>query len=95
MPKLENHKKKDKKYYNLHKEAIIKKRKQYASKNKAKVKAALMVNYEIRKGRIKRPSECSNCNKPCKPDAHHDDYNKPLEVSWLCRRCHLIHHHGI
>jgi len=66
-----------------------------ASKNKAKVKAALMVNYEIRKGRIKRPSECSNCNKPCKPDAHHDDYNKPLEVSWLCRRCHLIHHHGI
>lgn len=24
--------------------------------------------------------------------AHHDDYSKPLEVRWLCRRHHELHH---
>jgi hypothetical protein len=43
----------------------------------------------IRAGQLQRPDSCSRCEKPCKPDSHHTDYSAPLEVEWLCRRCHL------
>jgi predicted DNA-binding protein YlxM (UPF0122 family) len=50
----------------------------------------------IARGRVKRPEACEMCgNKPPKKkngasqvEAHHPDYNKPLEVMWLCQRCH-------
>lgn len=43
----------------------------------------------IRKGRLVRPEACSICFAPCKPDAHHEDYSKPLDVIWVCRPCHV------
>jgi len=30
------------------------------------------------------------CGK--KGEAHHEDYNKPLEVEWMCRQHHMEHH---
>jgi len=33
-------------------------------------------------------STCGLCGRPVNTIAHHPDYNKPLEVIWLCRRCH-------
>lgn len=41
---------------------------------------------------IKQP--CEKCGK-VKVDAHHDDYSKPLDVRWLCRKHHLEHHRTI
>ena len=39
---------------------------------------------------IKQP--CEVCNTNVNIEAHHDDYSKPLEVRWLCRKHHCEHH---
>jgi ribosomal protein S27AE len=42
----------------------------------------------VRSGRITRPDVCSQCSRGGRIEAHHDDYSQPLEVRWLCSRCH-------
>jgi hypothetical protein len=42
----------------------------------------------LRAGRLIRPASCDYCGVACKPDAHHADHRKRLEVTWLCKRCH-------
>jgi hypothetical protein len=44
----------------------------------------------IRAGILLR-KPCEVCGKE-KVDAHHDDYMKPLDVRWLCRKHHNEHH---
>jgi len=58
------------------------------------------VEIALREGTLVRPDRCEKCRK--KPSnlrngktaiqAHHDDYNKPLVVRWLCKRCHFEWH---
>jgi hypothetical protein len=36
------------------------------------------------------PRGCEVCGK--KAEAHHDDYSRPMDVRWLCRRHHSQHH---
>jgi len=56
--------------------------------NPQKFIARSTINYALRSGRITRPKFCQNCSDPCAPQAHHDDYSKPLAVRWLCGSCH-------
>jgi hypothetical protein len=56
-----------------------------------KQRARCVLGNEIRQGRIIPPSSCENCGA-AKPEAHHEDYSKPLDVKWLCRPCHGIEH---
>jgi len=47
-----------------------------------------IIREAIRLGKITRPFACEICFSICKPEAHHEDYRKPLEVDWLCTKCH-------
>jgi len=46
------------------------------------------VRRAINRGEIIRPDKCQDCGLPGKIEAHHADYFKPLEVEFLCLRCH-------
>ena len=47
----------------------------------------------IAKGALTRPSACAACGAVDKKiHAHHPDYNKPLDVMWLCTTCHSNWH---
>jgi len=48
----------------------------------------------IRSGRLVRPAECPGCGEAKPVHAHHEDYQRPLDVTWLCPRCHR-HHHAV
>lgn len=43
-------------------------------------------NRAILRGDIER-QPCEKCNVP-NAEGHHDDYNKPLDVNWLCMEHH-------
>jgi len=43
---------------------------------------------------LEKPEVCEECGGP-NPQAHHPDYDKPFEVHWLCRACHLKLHNNV
>ena len=57
---------------------------------KLKIEAQQKFYVERRAGRIKR-QPCVKCGKK-KTHGHHEDYNQPLEVIWLCHKHHCERH---
>ena len=47
----------------------------------------MAVSWAIKSGKLVR-QPCEDCGK-IPSEAHHTDYSKPLDVRWLCRKCHL------
>ena len=54
----------------------------------AQITAQIAFHRALRNGLLKRPDKCSRCGLIGKIEGHHPDYDKPLEVIWLCRKCH-------
>jgi hypothetical protein len=59
-----------------------------------KIVARNAVNHALARGEIE-VKPCERCGFGIGVQAHHEDYNKPLEVVWLCRPCHGQRHREI
>lgn len=61
---------------------------------KIKRNARAMVNSAIRRGFL-AVKTCEVCGIDENIEAHHDDYMKPLDVRWLCKKHHQEHHRTV
>ena len=88
-------------YYHSHHERSLERMRKYKSKNKDSMRrlskeyltrtnrAQPKVMAAIASGKLtKKP--CEKCG--AEAEAHHDDYNYPLKVRWLCRKHHAEWH---
>jgi hypothetical protein len=58
-----------------------------------KFRAREAVNKALKTGRLIKPRACERCSKPhAKLHGHHEDYSRPLDVAWLCPKCHKTRH---
>jgi hypothetical protein len=64
----------------------------YEERHRDKHLARRAIDNAVQNGRIIKPDRCSECGAKCLPHGHHDDYTKPLDVRWLCARCHVEVH---
>ena len=86
--RFEKNKKKHLEWSRNNRDVINEWQREWYQKNKEKRKAHVILHRAINSGKILRPNICSQCSKECKPDGHHTDYSRPLDVTWICRACH-------
>jgi hypothetical protein len=67
-------------------------KRRYAAKYPQKDRARKALSAAVRRGVLDRPDSCSRCGGPGRPEGHHDDYTRPLDVAWLCKPCHVAEH---
>ena len=60
-------------------------------KNPLKKAAYQIFKNAIKTGRLEK-QPCERCGSAVRVHGHHDDYYKPLEVRWLCPKCHMERH---
>lgn len=60
--------------------------------NKRKRKAHRAVEWAVKTGKIVRGCNCERCGSDDNIQAHHANYDKVLDVEWLCPKCHALCH---
>jgi len=61
-------------------------------RNPGKEFARSALSNAIRIRKIKRPDMCEKCGSGGRIEGHHNNYDKPLDVQWLCFVCHRAEH---
>jgi len=64
----------------------------YLSKYPNRHEVRMQTNNAIDKGLIVRAKNCENCGGSENIEAHHDNYNYPLNIKWLCKNYHASWH---
>lgn len=59
----------------------------WRDKNPVAYKAQTAVGNALRTGKLKK-SPCVLCGITSNVHGHHKDYTQPLNVTWLCAKCH-------
>ena len=60
-----------------------------------KREAGRLLRKALRKGQVIKAERCEACGSTEYMVAHHPDYDKPLEVLWVCSSCHKKLHLSI
>ena len=63
-----------------------------AAMGREQLRAAVKVHFALGKGKLVKPAVCSRCLREGRLCAHHHDYGRPLDVTWLCEPCHGEEH---
>ena len=71
----------------LHNMAVARHQRKHPERHRAN-QAVYMA---VKKGKIIRPEVCPLC-EGVPVEAHHEDYSKPLDIDWLCKKCHTERH---
>ena len=73
---------------------VLKKNKRPLSsqKKRERYKAYNTVRLSLLSGKLKRKDGCEECGKDGLLHAHHKNYQEPLDVLWLCPKCHKAEH---
>lgn len=67
--------------------------KRQIAKNPEKARARWYLATQIKRNNLEKPSECSVCKKESnRIEGHHLCYKEPLNVLWLCKKCHTAIH---
>lgn len=75
------------------KKSFIKSRKKWLELNLIKRSAHIIVGNAVKSGKLIKSKICENCNKESsRINGHHDNYDEPLNVRWLCSKCHAEWH---
>jgi len=60
----------------------------YRQRNPDKYSAHREVKAAVEKGLLVPLTCCQSCDSFGKTEGHHEDYSRPLDVVWLCVKCH-------
>lgn len=84
-------------YYQKNREKILARQSQYIKDGRKKYKpdpakevARYTLRYAVKKGTVQK-LPCRVCGKH-NSQGHHEDYTKPLDVTWLCQQHHSDRH---
>ena len=74
------------------KERARAKARRYALEHPERIRAYGKLQRGVVSLRVARPSSCPICGSTSRIVGHHADYSKPLDVTWMCSRCHARMH---
>ena len=71
-------------------------KRKWDKENRDKVRAHKALYRAVRRGKIVKPTNCQMCGiSGVRIIAHHHDYDKPLDIIWVCASCHIGKIHGM